>query len=229
MVLNDIALNLVSKGHFCVAKYLVTMARQQDKLLEIIDKKDKHKLKHAFSLVRGLDKGRQAWHCIHLDRRYVSLYQTQTRGGRVNASQFGTIVKSGWGDEPEAHFLEEVVSSYRDSNDTKDGQDDMTPVMLAIYKGFGPIALYLLNAGADAHGRDCYNQTTMHMAAMRGLLDVAQELEKQGVSSYALDEADFTPARVARENGHTKMANFFMERYHSNVQVSKLGHITITK
>ena len=203
------------KGHLDVIKYLISKARQQHLLSQIINQKDKHKVEQDFSLVRDLDKGRPAWHYICLQRRYISLYEICTKNGKVDASFVGTIVKSGWGDEPEVHVLKQAIQEHRETvGTTKDGEDDLTPLMLALTKGHGPVALLLLDAGADPKVTDCFQQTSMHLAAMRGLLNVAVELEKSGAPLNAEDADGFTPLRVARENEHRDVVNFLSDSHH---------------
>ena len=190
------------RGHVDVAQYLISKSRKQGVISQIVNQKDKHKLEQDFSLVRGLDKGRAAWHYICLLRRYLSLYETSTKNGKVDASMVSTIVKSGWGHEPEVPILREAVQDFKQTTVTKDGEDDLTPLMLALVKGHGSVALLLLDNGADPKVTDCFGQTSMHLAAMRGLLEVAVQLQNLGVPLDVADADGYTPVHVARENEH---------------------------
>ena len=117
----DIALNDVSnqkrnvfhyvadKGHADVAKFILQKALAAGLLPEILNQKDNHRVQQLCSLVRGVDKGRAAWHYVHLKRKYVHLFQKCTKGGRVDASRVGTILQSGWGPEPEPNVLKKLV------------------------------------------------------------------------------------------------------------------------
>ena len=200
------------RGHVDVAQYLISKSREQGLICQIINQKDKHKLEQDFSLVRGLDKGRPAWHYVCLLRRYLSLYETSTKNGKVDASMVGTIVKSGWGDEPEVPILRKAVQDFKQTTATKDGEDDLTPLMLALVKGHGPVALHLLENGADPKVTDCFGQTSAHLAAMRGLLDVAVQLQKLGVRLDVADADGYTPVRVARENEHDDVVTLLSDR-----------------
>ena len=198
-------------GHVDVTKCLLQKGREQDLLSTILNQRDKHKIDQLFALIRGLDKGRPAWHYVHLQRRYVFLYDKWTKNGRVDASFVGTIAKSNWGDEPDLGVLDSTLEEYKANNRTKDGCDDVTPLLLAASNGQGEVALLLLKAGAGVHVVDCFGQTAMHMAAAWGNLELAVALEKAGVPLNSADYEGFTPHKVARDNEQAEVSNMFCE------------------
>ena len=103
------------------------------------------------------------------------------------------------------------------------GEDGLTPLILALVKGHGPVAL-LLNNGADPKVTDCIGQTNMHLAAMRGLLDVAVQLQKLGVRRDVAVADGYTPAHVARENEHEDVVTFLSDRAIQRFLVSVMSY-----
>ena len=172
---------VADKGHAGVAKVLLEKAHAAGLLPEILDQKDNHRVEQLCSLVRGVDKGRSAWHYVHLKRKYVHLFQKCTKRGRVDASRVGTILQSGWGPEPQAEGLKRSVECYQQGNSTKDGEDDFSPTLLAVGKGHLEVAKLYIEAGGDVKAKDCFGQTGMHLAAMSGKLNVAVALERCGL------------------------------------------------
>ena len=211
---------VADKGHADVAKVLLEKARTAGLLPDILNQKDNHRVEQLCSLVRGVDKGRSAWHYVHLMRKYVHLFQKCTKGGRVDASRVGTILQSGWGPEPAAEVLKRAVENYRQGNSTKDGKDDLSPTLLAIAKGHQAVAKLYIEAGGDVMVKDCFGQTGMHLAAMRGTLDVAVTLELHGLQLDTRDEDGDTPLDIAEANEHPELVNFFKgEEHFPKVQV----------
>ena len=54
-------------------------------------------------LVRGKDRGRQAWHYVLVDEDKLDDYNALFRDGarpRVNVSKYGKVLQSGWGENP---------------------------------------------------------------------------------------------------------------------------------
>ena len=68
--------------------------------------------------------------------------------------------------------------------------------------------------------KDCFGQTGMHLAAMRGTLDVAVALELRGLQLDTKDEEGDTPLDIAEANEHPELVNFFKgEEHMKGVQV----------
>ena len=203
-----------NKGHANVAKVLVAKARTAGLLPDILNQRDTHSIEQLCSLVRGVDKGRAAWHYVHLKRKYVPLFQKCIKSGRVDASRVGTIIQSGWGQEPEADVLKKSVQHYLGNNPTNNGRDDLSPCLLAIAKGHSEVAKLFIEAGSDVKLKDCVGLTGMHFAAMRGSLDVAVMLELHGLELNTEDEDGDKPLDVAEANEHTQLVNFFKGQEH---------------
>jgi len=52
-------------------------------------------------LVRGMEQGRTTWHYVLLKRETLPMYQHHVATGQpFDLRQFGTIIESGWGENP---------------------------------------------------------------------------------------------------------------------------------
>lgn len=64
-------------------------------------------------LVRGNDKGRPAWHYILIENeeKYLDLIK-QKEGTNIDVTNFGRIIKSGWGINPSKEVVNEIKQKY---------------------------------------------------------------------------------------------------------------------
>ena len=51
-------------------------------------------------LVRGKDKGRQAWHYVLVDEGKENAFKETVSSGTVDVAVYGKVIKSGWGKDP---------------------------------------------------------------------------------------------------------------------------------
>ncbi|HEY1190621.1 MAG TPA: hypothetical protein VGE74_23520 [Gemmata sp.] len=65
-------------------------------------------------LVRGRDKDRPAWYYILLDRRKVTLFlgRLKADGGPLQLLDYGTVLASGWGENPPDDVKKRINSEY---------------------------------------------------------------------------------------------------------------------
>ena len=197
---------VAEKGHDDVAKVLLEKAHADGLLPDILNQKDGHRVEQLCYVVSDADTGHSALPCMHLKRKYVHLFEKRTEGRRVDASPVETIPQSGRGPK-----LKKAVEEYQEGESTKDGKDDLSPTLLAIAKGHQAVAKLYLEAGGDGGVKDCFGLTGMHLAAMRGNLDMAVTLKLLGVSPHTSDEDGDTPLKVAVGNAHPELVNFFKE------------------
>lgn len=67
--------------------------------------------------------------------------------------------------------------------------------------GHGPIAVLLIERGADVNAKDAGAYTPLHIAAENGLVDVVKALLARGADPQAVDHEDKTPlARAVAKN-----------------------------
>ena len=59
-------------------------------------------------LVRGKDKGREAWHYVLVKRNLLPIFLKHTQGGTVDVAKFGTILFSGWGKDPPPEIVAKI-------------------------------------------------------------------------------------------------------------------------
>ncbi|WCR53196.1 MAG: Actin-binding protein [Wolbachia endosymbiont of Ctenocephalides orientis wCori] len=62
---------------------------------------------------------------------------------------------------------------------------------------------FLISKDDNAHhSKDKYGRTPLHLAALRGHLDVVKSLIEKGADAKAEDKHGHTPIHLAAENGH---------------------------
>ena len=73
-------------------------------------------------LVRGSDHGRPAWHYVLLvdDEETIKIFKEKTQGEAagtetINVSNFGQVIKSGWGKEPPNQVRDWIDKNYTNS------------------------------------------------------------------------------------------------------------------
>ena len=81
--------------------------------LELFKKKNPDKQYRELFLIRGRDKGRPAWHYILIENeeKYEELKKWKN-GTNIKATNFGRIIKSGWGLKPSKRIKEEIEREY---------------------------------------------------------------------------------------------------------------------
>ncbi|KAJ6441465.1 ankyrin repeats (3 copies) domain-containing protein [Purpureocillium lavendulum] len=94
-----------------------------------------------------------------------------------------------------------------------------TPLKIAIFGGHtGMVQVFLEHDRVDCNFEDDYNRfTPLHLAAMRGFVDIAKLLLER--ADIKLDEQDFyrrTPLSYAAERGNTEVARLLLERNEVN-------------
>ena len=67
------------------------------------------------SKVRGKYRGRPAWHCVLLadDAEKIKSFHEAVASGNVEAAKYGTILQSGWGDDPPEDIVEQIIKKHR--------------------------------------------------------------------------------------------------------------------
>ena len=63
----------------------------------------KHKSKSLGSyvyLVRGKDRGREAWHYVLIEPKKVNMFKDKVTSGTIDVADYGQVLDSGWGKDP---------------------------------------------------------------------------------------------------------------------------------
>jgi len=63
-------------------------------------------------LVRGKDGGKPAWHYVLIDKLKQPLFQKMLKKGALELKDYGTVLHSGWGDDPPPELAEAVRRQY---------------------------------------------------------------------------------------------------------------------
>ena len=65
-------------------------------------------------LVRGKDRGKQAWHYVLVvdDEEMVEMFLAKVKSGNVEVADYGQVLKSGWGQEPPDEVREWIKKKY---------------------------------------------------------------------------------------------------------------------
>jgi hypothetical protein len=78
----------------------------------VVKKKTLSALDDKLFLIRGKDRGRAAWHYVLIPHENAKKLKMQKIGASIDVTDFGKIVKSGWGEEPAKHIIEEMEALY---------------------------------------------------------------------------------------------------------------------
>ena len=73
-------------------------------------------LKSRVQIVRGKDRGRQAWHLVLLSNKseeYKEQFMEKYKSGNVDVGNWGYIIESGWGEDPPQN-IEDKVNNWMD-------------------------------------------------------------------------------------------------------------------
>ena len=68
-----------------------------------------HKLVY---LVRGKDRGRDAWHYVLIDKRKEAAFKHAVQSGKVDVANFGDVLYSGWGKNPPEDIVRKVEEEF---------------------------------------------------------------------------------------------------------------------
>jgi TIR domain len=63
-------------------------------------------------IVRGKDEGRPAWHFVKIDHSKLASFKQALLTGSLNASDYGEILHSGFGENPPEEIMREVTEKY---------------------------------------------------------------------------------------------------------------------
>ena len=63
-------------------------------------------------LVRGKDKGRQAWHYVLVDKKKENHFKSQVATGNIDVADYGKILCSGWGEDPPKEKKKQIEDQF---------------------------------------------------------------------------------------------------------------------
>ena len=63
-------------------------------------------------LVHGKDKGKDAWHYLLVDKLKLAIFLQDVKSGKLDVTNYGVVLYSGWGENPPQHIIDEVKAKY---------------------------------------------------------------------------------------------------------------------
>ena len=154
-------------------------------------------------LVRGKDRGKQAWHYVLVEKALLPLFLRRTNGGSLDVADFGLVLTSGWGKDP----LEEVRKNITEMSDTFPDTQSQTVLHVASKNAWLEIVDLLVRYKADINASDMDGFTPLHLAAMYGNIQVVKKLvETNADVNLKVDGKD--AADLARMNKETEIEEY---------------------
>ena len=165
--------------------------------------KYKENAKDRIYLVRGKDRGKQAWHYVLVEKALLPLFLRRTNGGSLDVTDFGLVLTSGWGKDPP----EEVEKNITEMSDTFPDTQSRTVLHVASKSARLEIVDLLVKYKADINASDMDGFTPLHLAAMYGNIQVVKKLvESNADVNLKVDGKD--AADLARMNKETEIEEY---------------------
>ena len=135
----------------------------------------------------------------------LGLFLKRTKGGRLDVADFGTVLKSGWGENPPQSTRKEVTTEVHALYKEVHGN---TALHQACEKHDNQLVELLVEHGADINCRDTEGFTPLHIAAIHGQMQVVKKLVELGADDNltTLDGKD--AAYLAELNEETEIEEF---------------------
>lgn len=183
-------------------QYILHILKLKALLGSLINNQDLYRGKEQLFTVTGRDNGILGYHFISVHRIYLEIFAKRIReGGQLDIARFGEIITSGWG-TPSAESREEVNRRYELSMMDSSKPPDLTPLHYAILHRRREMALMLLKEGADVNIKDNFGNQPLHIAAMRGDIEIVNALEDFDLNYDFPGHFGMTALDVAEANRH---------------------------
>jgi ankyrin repeat protein len=106
----------------------------------------------------------------------------------------------------------EFLASQGAKIDVRDRYTGMTPLHTACLKGSMDMAMWLIDAGADAKCLSSEKRSTLHYACFSGCMELIEELIDIGVSVNGANTDGYTPLHDCCAAGNVEAAQYVVER-----------------
>ncbi|KAK2147225.1 hypothetical protein LSH36_563g02078 [Paralvinella palmiformis] len=207
-------------GQRGVMEILIDEAKKINNLEQLISTKDIFTGRKLSVVVRGKDRGRNAWHWLELKRLYVISFNRAMKSGRVDVARYGKILKSGFGTYADNECQEMMKKRLADI--ANEQRNDMTPLLVAVINDNTDLVKILLNNGASPDDQDYKGTTAMHYAAMNNNIYTMHLLSIAGGSLDVKTADGQTPYDIAKDTESSEAINFFCNA-RQPTQLAKVG------
>lgn len=161
--------------------------------------------KHRCYLVRGKDRGRPVWHYVMVSKTLLGLFLKRTKGGRLDVADFGTVLKSGLGENPPESTRKEVDTEVPVLYKEVHGN---TLLHQACEEHDTQLVELLVEHGADINCRDAEGFTPLHIAAIHGEKQVVKKLVELGADDNLTTPDGKDAAYLAELDEETEIEEF---------------------
>jgi len=119
-----------------------------------------------------------------------------------------------------------VEALIDDDTDFNEGdQLGETPLHIAAVRGYGEVALLLIQKGADVNARDVRGLTPVHAAAWQGHREMVALLAAKGADIHARDQDGVTPLHAAARAGRQQTVALLIDK---GAEVNAKNKINLT-
>ena len=166
--------------------------------------------KERFFLFRGKDSGRPVWQYVLVHKPLLGLYLKQPKGASLDVADFGTVLQSGWGENPPEKTRNKILER---ETATFQGIPDETLLHVASRNNNTKVIDLLVDFGVcGVNSTDGEGFTPLHMAAIHGNMNVVRQLVdlKADINLITADGKD--AIELARLNEETEIEAFLESR-----------------
>ena len=132
-------------------------------------------------LVRGKDRGKPAWHYVLVDKHVLGLFLKKTKGGSLDVKDFGTVLRSGRGQNPPAGTIEQILKENSAMFEEIPGES----LLHVACRNNDAVAIDLLvkHGAWNLNPRDAEGFTPLHIAAIHGNMQAVEKLVDLGADA----------------------------------------------
>ena len=132
-------------------------------------------------LVRGTDRGKPAWHYVLADKHLLGLFLKKANGGSLDVKDFGTVLRSGWGQNPPAGTIDQILKEKSAMFEEIPGES----LLHVACRNNDAVAIDLLvkHGAWNLNPRDAEGFTPLHIAAIHGNMQAVEKLVDLGADA----------------------------------------------
>ena len=137
--------------------------------------------KERIYLVRGKDRGKPCWHYVLADKHLLGLFLKKTNEGSLDVKDFGTVLRSGWGQNPPAGTIDQILKENSAMFEEIPGES----LLHVACRNNDAVAIDLLvkHGAWNLNPRDAEGFTPLHIAAIHGNMQAVEKLVDLGADA----------------------------------------------